>query len=81
MGSLLPFCGVIIILVQSLTESASKNYTDKIERFINVKSDKYVTVSLPDLAFSQRSSIRLGTWVSRKIESTIRFLFGLFKTL
>ena len=55
------YCVVLAISVHCITAVESKTAVDVIERFINVRSDIYVTASLPDLRHSNHSVLRLGT--------------------
>ena len=67
MGVLLQCYGVIIVIVQSLATSRSIHTVDAIERFVNVRADKFVTVSVPDISHLSGKTIRLGTAYYKKI--------------
>ena len=57
------FNGIIILTISIIKLFSMCETTDtrkKIERFVNVNSDIYVTASLPDLRHSHHTSLRLG---------------------
>ena len=60
MAKLLRYCILITITSKCGALSENKDAVGVIERFVNIRSDIYVTASLPDLHHSQHRSLRLG---------------------
>ena len=57
------FNGIIIqtiLIIKLFSKCETTDASKKIERFVNVNSDIYVTASLPDLRHSHHTSLRLG---------------------
>ena len=51
-----------ILMIKLFAICTTTDASKKIERFVNVNSDIYVTASLPDLRHSHHTSLRLGQY-------------------